>query len=338
LLDFFLTLGKQGEQFEKEIASFLGVRNSVLVNSGSSANLLAFSALTSPKLPRESRILPGDEVITVAAGFPTTVSPILQYGATAVFIDADTVTGNAKCEQLQEAFRPGKTKAVMMAHSLGNPFDLNATLDFCRTHQLWLIEDNCDALGSQYSVPSDSKIAKYYPNALGNSHGRLIRYTGSWGDLSTQSFYPAHHLTMGEGGAVNVVQQVALKMLVESYRDWGRDCWCPTGKDNTCNKRFQWQLDELPDGYDHKSIYTHLGYNLKPLDLQAAIGLRQLQKLPFFIEARKRNWQRIRLGLADLEDFFEFSRPTHATSWNSDGSFSWDESGCRSDCSWFGFQ
>jgi len=321
LLDFFLTLGKQGEQFERDLASFLGVRNSVLVNSGSSANLLAFSALTSPKLPRESRILPGDEVITVAAGFPTTVSPILQYGATAVFIDADTVTGNAKCEQLQEAYRPGKTKAVMMAHSLGNPFDLNAVLDFCRSHQLWLIEDNCDALGSQYSVPLESKIAKDYG-----------------GDLSTQSFYPAHHLTMGEGGAVNVVQQGSLKMLVESYRDWGRDCWCPTGMDNSCNKRFQWQLGELPHGYDHKSIYSHLGYNLKPLDLQAAIGLRQLQKLPFFIEARKRNWQRIRLGLADLEDIFEFSLPTHATSWNSDGSFSWDDSGCKTDCSWFGFK
>ncbi|MFN9348311.1 MAG: lipopolysaccharide biosynthesis protein RfbH [Planctomycetota bacterium] len=338
LLDFFLTLGKQGEQFERDLASFLGVRNSVLVNSGSSANLLAFSALTSPKLPRESRILPGDEVITVAAGFPTTVSPILQYGATAVFIDADTVTGNAKCEQLQEAYRPGKTKAVMMAHSLGNPFDLNAVLDFCRSHQLWLIEDNCDALGSQYSVPLDSKIAKVYANTMGNSDGRLIRYPGGWGDLSTQSFYPAHHLTMGEGGAVNVVQQGALKMLVESYRDWGRDCWCPTGMDNSCNKRFQWQLGELPHGYDHKSIYSHLGYNLKPLDLQAAIGLRQLQKLPFFIEARKRNWQRIRLGLADLEDIFEFSLPTHATSWNSDGSFSWDDSGCKTDCSWFGFK
>jgi CDP-6-deoxy-D-xylo-4-hexulose-3-dehydrase len=338
VLDFFLTLGKQGEQFEKEFASFLGVRNSVLVNSGSSANLLALSALTSPKLPKEKRILPGDEVITVAAGFPTTVSPILQYGATAVFIDADTVTGNAKCEQLQEAYSPGKTKAVMMAHSLGNPFDIKATLEFCRAHQLWLIEDNCDALGSQYSVPLDSKIAKEYSDSSVSSDRRLTRYTGSWGDLSTQSFYPAHHMTMGEGGAVNVVQQVALKMLVESFRDWGRDCWCSTGKDNTCNKRFQWQLGDLPQGYDHKSTYSHLGYNLKPLDLQAAIGLRQLEKLPFFIAVRKRNWQKIRLGLAELERFFEFSLPTHATAWNSDGSFSWDDSGCRTDCSWFGFK
>jgi len=338
VLEFWLTLGKQGEKFELELAKFLSVRNSVLVNSGSSANLLAFSALTSPKLPKERRILPGDEVITVAAGFPTTVSPILQYGATVVFIDADPITGNAKCEQLQDAYLPGKTKAVMMAHALGNPFDLGATLEFCRAHQLWLIEDNCDALGSQYALPAHSKVAKDYPKVEGNSEGELIKYTGSWGDLSTQSFYPAHHLTMGEGGAVNVVREVALKMLVESFRDWGRDCWCATGKDNSCNKRFQWQLGDLPDGYDHKSIYSHLGYNLKPLDIQAAIGLKQLQKLPFFIETRKRNWQRLRRGLSELEEFFEFSLPTHATSWNTDGSFSWDDTGCRSECSWFGFK
>jgi CDP-6-deoxy-D-xylo-4-hexulose-3-dehydrase len=337
-LDFWLTLGSEGERFETELGKFLGVRRSVLVNSGSSANLVALSALTSAKLSPERRIRPGDEVITVAAGFPTTVAPIVQCGATAVFIDADPVTGNARCEQLGDAFSPGRTKAVMMAHALGNPFDLGTTLEFCREHNLWLVEDNCDALGCTYTISGDSPLRELYPRTATNADGSLTRWTGNWGDLSTQSFYPPHHLTLGEGGAVNIVRDPLLKTLVESFRDWGRDCWCASGKDNTCNKRFAWQLGELPEGYDHKYIYGHLGYNLKPLDLQAAIGQQQLAKLPAFIEARKANWQYLRAGLAGCEEFFEFTLPTHATSWNPDGSFRWDASGCRTECSWFGFK
>jgi CDP-6-deoxy-D-xylo-4-hexulose-3-dehydrase len=338
VLDFWLTLGPEGDRFERSLADFLGVRNSLLVNSGSSANLLAISALTSPKIPKERRLLPGDEVITVAAGFPTTVAPILQCGATAVFIDADPITGNAKCEQLQDAYSKGKTKAVMMAHALGNPFDLRTTLEFCRDHQLWLVEDNCDALGCKYTMPADSHWQEMYPKESGQADGSLCKFTGAWGDLSTQSFYPPHHLTLGEGGAVNIVKQSGLKVIVESYRDWGRDCWCPSGKDNTCNKRFGWQLGELPDGYDHKYIYSHLGYNLKPLDIQAAIGIKQLAKLERFIEARKRNWHLLRCGLAGLEDVLEFSLPTHASNWDAENGFSWDSSGCRTECSWFGFK
>lgn len=337
-LDFWLTLGSQGDQFEKNLSSFLGVRNSLLVNSGSSANLLAISALTSPKLPSQKRILPGDEVITVAAGFPTTVAPIFQVGATAVFIDADPVTGNAKCEQLPDAYRKGKTKAVMMAHALGNPFDVKATIEFCKEHDLWLIEDNCDALGCSYTLPATAISADDYQKDIRNSDGSITKFTGCWGDLSTQSFYPPHHMTLGEGGAVNIVKQAALKVLVESFRDWGRDCWCPSGKDNTCNKRFDWKLGELPEGYDHKYIYSHLGYNLKPLDIQAAIGLKQLEKLPSFIEARKQNWEKLRRGLAHLEEFIEFSLPTHANSWSPNGGFTWDSTGCRAECSWFGFK
>lgn len=337
-LDFWLTLGPEGETFEKNLANFLGVRRSLLVNSGSSANLLALSALTSYKLPKSKRLMPRDEVITVAAGFPTTASPIIQCGATAVFIDADPVTGNARCEMLEDAYVPGKTKAVMMAHALGNPFDLKTTLQFCRDHDLWLIEDNCDALGCSYSLPEGYAELADPGSKTVTTSGGLTGYTGSWGDLSTQSFYPPHHLTLGEGGAVSIVRQAALKPLVESFRDWGRDCWCPSGKDDTCNKRFRWQLGELPEGYDHKYIYSHLGYNLKPLDLQAAIGIAQLKKLPDFIEARKRNWQKLRAGLASLEDQLEFALPTHATDWNSDGSYSWDSSGCKTDCSWFGFK
>jgi CDP-6-deoxy-D-xylo-4-hexulose-3-dehydrase len=337
-LDFWLTLGAEGEAFERELANFLGVRNSIVVNSGSSANLLAVSALTSHKLPKEKRLLPGDEVITVAAGFPTTVSPIIQCNATAVFIDANPITGNPCCDQLEEAYKPGKTKAVMMAHALGNPFDLATTLEFCRKYDLWLIEDNCDALGCSYTIPSDSPLREHFANALVNDDRTITKFTGSFGDLSTQSFYPPHHMTLGEGGAVNIVRQSALKIVVESFRDWGRDCWCPSGKDNTCNKRFAWQLGELPEGYDHKYIYSHLGYNLKPLDPQAAIGREQLKKLPAFIEARKTNWQTLRIGLADLEEYFEFSLPTHATGWNPDQGFSWDTTGCKTDCSWFGFK
>jgi CDP-6-deoxy-D-xylo-4-hexulose-3-dehydrase len=221
---------------------------------------------------------------------------------------------NGRVDQLEAAYVPGKTKAVMMAHTLGNPFDLAAVTEFCQRHQLWLIEDNCDALGCRYDH----------------------RFTGTFGDLSTQSFYPPHHLTLGEGGAVNVVKDMKLKVLAESFRDWGRDCWCASGKDNTCHKRFGWQLGELPEGYDHKYIYSHLGYNLKPLDPQAAIGRQQLKKLPAFVQARKENWQYLRTGLANLEEFFQFQLPTHATGWSS-GGFTWDSSGHTTECSWFGF-
>ena len=321
-LDFWLTLGPEGEAFEKELAAWLGVRHTVLVNSGSSANLVALATLTSPKIPAERRLEPGDEVITCAAGFPTTVAPIIQHGCVPVFIDNDPVTGNARVEQLDDAFKPGKTKAVMMAHALGNPFDLRSVLDFCRRHDLWLIEDNCDSLGSTYTMPT--------------TEGEVTKPTGAWGDLSTQSFYPPHHLTLGEGGAVNIVSKAPFRVIVESFRDWGRDCWCPSGKDNSCNRRFGWQLGALPEGYDHKYIYSHLGYNLKPLDPQAAIGRVQLKKLPAFVEARRRNWQTLRTRLDDLQDVFEFSLPTHATGWSS-GEFTWDASGCRVDPSWFGF-
>ena len=340
-LDFWLTLGREGDAFQQELASFLGVRHSLLVNSGSSANLIAISALTSHKLPEERRIKQGDEVITVAAGFPTTVAPIVQVGAVPVFIDTDPITGNARCNQLELAYSPGKTKAVMMAHALGNPFDLAATLAFCRKYDLWLIEDNCDALGCSYSMPRAlAESLGFTENSPGLDEGsdRVVRWTGTWGDLSTQSFYPPHHLTMGEGGAVNIVCEQKLKVIAESFRDWGRDCWCPSGVDNTCGKRFGWQLGELPEGYDHKYTYSHLGYNLKPLDSQAAIGRVQLKRLPEFIEARKQNWETLRRGLADLEDVLEFALPTHATGWDHENGFSWDETGCRTDCSWFGFK
>jgi len=312
-LDFWLTLGPEGDAFENELSAFLGVKKSLLVNSGSSANLVALSALTSHKLG-ERQLRPGDEVITAAAGFPTTVAPILQNGCVPVFIDNDPSTLNARPDQLEAAFSPGKTKALMMAHTLGNPFDLAAVTEFCQRHNLWLIEDNCDALGCRY----DGK------------------FTGTFGDLSTQSFYPPHHLTMGEGGAVNIVRDMKLKVLAESFRDWGRDCWCASGKDNTCNKRFGWKLGELPEGYDHKYIYSHLGYNLKPLDPQAAIGRQQLKKLPAFVQARMDNWNTLRVGLADLEEFIQFQLPTHATAWSPQG-FTWDNSGHQTECSWFGF-
>jgi CDP-6-deoxy-D-xylo-4-hexulose-3-dehydrase len=285
-LDFWLTLGAHGKRFERGLASYLGVRHSILTNSGSSANLLAFSTLTSPKLGAR-RIRPGDEVITPAAGFPTTVNPIIQNGCVPVFIDSDPRTANARAEQLEEALSP-RTRAVMMAHTLGNPFDLDAVQEFCRRHDLWLIEDNCDALGSRYK-------------------GQL---TGTFGDLSTQSFYPPHHLTMGEGGAVNIVRMALLKKLVESYRDWGRDCWCDSGNENTCAKRFKWELVDLPHGYDHKYIYSHIGYNLKPLDIQAAIGCHQLEKLPGFVAVRRRNWALLLEGIAPYEEFLELPQAT----------------------------
>ena len=340
-LDFWLTLGSEGAAMERELAAFLGVRHSLLVNSGSSANLVAISALTSSKLPAARRLRPGDEVITVAAGFPTTVAPIVQVGAVPVFIDADPITGNACCNQLEAAYSPGKTKAVMMAHALGNPFDLANTLAFCRKYDLWLVEDNCDALGCSYSMPRPlAESLGFSENSPGLDEGpdRVVRWTGTWGDLSTQSFYPPHHLTMGEGGAVNIVRDTKLKVIAESFRDWGRDCWCPSGTDNTCNKRFGWQLGELPIGYDHKYTYSHLGFNFKPLDPQAAIGRVQLRRLPEFIEARKRNWELLRRGLATHGDVLEFALPTHATAWDAEHGFSWDDSGCRTECSWFGFK
>jgi CDP-6-deoxy-D-xylo-4-hexulose-3-dehydrase len=377
-LDFWLTLGPEGEAMEKELAGFMGVKHCLLVNSGSSANLVAFSALTTHKLPDHKRIRKGDEVITVAAGFPTTVAPIIQCGAVPVFIDAKVQTGNADCSLLEAAYSPGKTKAVMMAHALGNPFELLTVLEFCKKHDLWLIEDNCDALGCTYTLPLEIakslglehliKIAEKGQHPIIRIHDAagdtihdpqstisdpifLTAPTGSFGDISTQSFYPPHHLTMGEGGSVNIIRRPPLKTYAESFRDWGRDCWCPSGVDNTCGKRFMWQLGELPEGYDHKYIYSHLGYNVKPLDIQAAIGRVQIKRLPDFIEARKRNWEQLRRGLHGLEEFLEFALPTHATAWHPpssssihdpqstiSSSFSWDESGCRTDCSWFGFK
>lgn len=352
-LDFWLTLGKEGEAFESELAELMGVKHSLLVNSGSSANLLAITALTSYKVPANKRLRPGDEVITCAAGFPTTVAPIIQNGLVPVFIDNDPITGNARPEMLESAYVPGKSKAVMMAHTLGNPFDIRAVLEFCTKYDLWLIEDNCDALGCTYSMPKvdAERLGMDHLIAIADKgqHG-MVRYqrhpvsgvelltapTGTWGDLSTQSFYPPHHLTMGEGGAVNIVRNRKLKIIVESFRDWGRDCWCASGKDNTCLKRFNWQLGELPEGYDHKYIYSHLGYNLKPLDPQAAIGRQQLKKLKGFIEARKTNWETLRKGLSGLEHLFDFTLPTHAKAWTHEG-FVWDKSNCLVDCSWFGF-
>src|ERR1019366_6997214 len=330
-LNFWPTLGPEGEAFEAELAQILGVKRTLLVNSGSSANLVAIAALTSPKLG-ERQLRPGVEVITSAAGFPTTVAPILQQGCVPVFIDNDPATLNGRADQLEAAFVPGKTNVVMMAHMLGNPFDLAATVDFCQHHNLWLIEDNCDALGCRY----DGK------------------FTGTFGDLSTQSFYPPHHLTMGEGGAVNIVRDMKLKVLAESFRDGGRDCWCAGGKDDPCHKRFGWQLGELPEGYDHKYIYSHLGYNLKPLDPQAAIGRQQLKKLLAFIQARMDNWNFLRTALAPLEEFIQFQLPTHATGWAGKSEignrksemsscspcaswFDWDASGHQTECSWFGF-
>ena len=338
-LDFWLTLGKEGAAFEAELASLLGIKATLLINSGSSANLIALSTLTSPLIDANRRLRTGDEVITCAAGFPTTVAPIIQNGCIPVFADSDVHTGNINVEQLESAFTEGKTKAIMIAHTLGNPFDLATVLQFCKKHHLWLIEDNCDALGCTYTMPKQlANDLGFTKNSPGLDAGEdfIIRYTGSWGDISTQSFYPPHHLTMGEGGAVNIVNSMKLKRIAESFRDWGRDCWCPSGQDNTCGKRFDWQLGELPDGYDHKYIYSHLGYNLKPLDIQAAIGRVQLKRLPEFINTRKQNWEYLRRGLANLEEFFDFSLPTHATSWSLSG-FTWDESGCQTDCSWFGF-
>lgn len=280
-LDFWLTMGRYSDKFEKEFAEFIGVKYCSVVNSGSSANLLAFAALTSPLL-KERKISAGDEVITVAAGFPTTIAPIIQYGAVPVFVDITIPEYNIDVNMLESALSD-KTKAVMIAHTLGNPFNLKEVKDFCDKHNLWLIEDNCDALGTKYFIDGEWK------------------YTGTIGDIGTSSFYPPHHITMGEGGAV-YTDNPLLNKIMKSMRDWGRDCVCPSGVDNICKNRFNRQCGELPYGYDHKYVYSHFGYNLKITDMQAAVGCEQLKKLPEFIELRRRNWDYIRNGLKSLED------------------------------------
>jgi CDP-6-deoxy-D-xylo-4-hexulose-3-dehydrase len=288
-LDLWLTDGRFADAMEERLQDDLGIRHAYLCNSGSSANLLAVSALCSPRLG-DRRLRPGDEVITVAAGFPTTVNPILVNGLVPVFVDVELGTYDAPIEKIAEAVGP-RTRAIVMAHTLGNPFDLDGVLALARRHDLFVVEDNCDALGSRYD-------------------GRL---TGTFGDLATLSFYPAHQITTGEGGCV-LTQRGTLGKVIESIRDWGRDCWCPTGAENTCGKRFDWQLGDLPAGYDHKYIYSHVGYNLKLTDSQAAVGLAQLDRLPGFVDARRRNWQRLDAGFADLDA--HLVRP-HATP-NSD--------------------
>lgn len=281
VLDFWLTAGHFANQFENEFAEWIGVKYAFLVNSGSSANLIAFSALTAPELG-ERQIKRGDEVITVACGFPTTITPILQYGAIPVFLDVTIPQYNIDVEQLELAISE-KTKAVMIAHTLGNPFDLEKVKNFCLKHNLWLIEDNCDALGTQYTIDG------------------VTKYTGTWGDIGTSSFYPPHHITMGEGGCV-YTDNPQLRKLILSYRDWGRDCICPSGHDDSCGHRFDGQFGELPHGYDHKYVYSHMGYNLKVTDMQAAIGVEQLKKLPAFIERRQHNWKRLHAALECIQD------------------------------------
>ena len=294
-LDGWLTTGRFNEQFEKELAKFIGVQFLLTVNSGSSANLVAFNTLTSPRLGSRA-IQPGDEVIGVAAGFPTTVNPILQFGAVPVFVDVDLATYNIDVAQIENAITP-KTKAIMLAHTLGNPYNLDVISQICKKYGLWLIEDCRDALGSTY-------------------RGQNV---GTFGDVGTLSFYPAHHITMGEGGAV-FTNNPELKAIAESFRDWGRDCYCPPGKDNTCGKRFCWKLGQLPEGYDHKYTYSHLGYNLKITDMQAACGLAQLRKADFFVERRKENFKFLKKRLQSCEEFLVLPEPT-----------------AHSDPSWFGF-
>ena len=294
-LDGWLTTGRFNDQFERQLADFLGVKYLITVNSGSSANLVAFSALTSPKLGARA-IQPGDEVIGVAAGFPTTVNPILQFGAVPVFVDVELGTYNIDASKVEAAISP-KTKAIMLAHTLGNPYNLEVIQALCKKHNLWLIEDCCDALGSTYK---GSKV-------------------GTFGDIGTLSFYPAHHITMGEGGAV-FTNNPLLKQIAESFRDWGRDCYCPPGKDNTCNKRFCWKLGSLPEGYDHKYTYSHLGYNLKITDMQAACGLAQLARAEEFVARRKANFAYLKEQLSNCEEFLILPQATE-----------------HSDPSWFGF-
>ena len=280
-LDFWLTTGRFSDQFEKEFADWIGVKYAHLVNSGSSANLIAFTALTAPELGSR-QIKRGDEVITVACGFPTTVTPVLQYGAVPVFVDVTIPQYNIDVTKLEAALSP-KTKAVMIAHTLGNPFNLKAVREFCDKHNLWLVEDNCDALGSQYTIDGET------------------RYTGTWGDIGTSSFYPPHHMTMGEGGAV-YTNNPLLHRLILSFRDWGRDCVCPSGRDNLCGHRFDGDFGQLPHGYDHKYVYSHFGYNLKVTDMQAAVGCEQLKKFPSFIQRRRHNWERLHKALEGARD------------------------------------
>ena len=294
-LDFWLTSGPYTEKFESRFAKTVGMRHASMVNSGSSANLLALTALTSPLLG-ERALKPGDEVLTVAAGFPTTVTPIIQNGLMPVYVDVDLETYVANSEALEAAVTP-KTKAIMMAHTLGNPFDLDLVEKLAKKHNLWVVEDSCDALGGTY-------------------RGKNL---GTFGDLSTYSFYPAHHITTGEGGAV-LAKKISMKPILESFRDWGRDCWCAPGCDNTCLKRYQWQLGGLPEGFDHKYIYSHIGYNLKSGDIQAAIGLAQLDRLDSFIELRRRNWSYLLNGLSDLSEYLILPKAAE-----------------HSDPSWFGF-
>ena len=287
-LDFWLTSGRYTEEFESLLSEYLGIRFCSFVNSGSSANLLAFMALTSPLL-KERAIRPGDEVITVACGFPTTVTPCIQFGAVPVFIDMTIPQYNADTSQLETALSD-KTKAVVLAHTLGNPFDITAVKDFCDRNGLWLVEDNCDALGSKYTYKGK------------------VKYTGTVGDIGTSSFYPPHHMTTGEGGAVYTNDPLLNKIMV-SMRDWGRDCSCPPGKDNVCRHRFKGQYGELPQGYDHKYVYSHLGYNLKATDLQAAVGCAQIKKLPEFVEKRKKNFQRLKAKLECVKDSLILPEP-----------------------------
>lgn len=295
-LDFWLTTGRFADTFEREFANWLGVRYASLVNSGSSANLIAFSALTAPELG-ERRICRGDEVITVAAGFPTTVAPIIQYGAVPVFVDVTIPQYNVDVTLLEAALSE-KTKAVMLAHTLGNPFDLATVKAFCEKHRLWLVEDNCDALGSRYTIDGE------------------ICYTGTVGDIGTSSFYPPHHITMGEGGCV-YTNDPLLNRLIRSYRDWGRDCACPSGRDNLCGHRFDGQYGELPGGYDHKYVYSHFGYNLKVTEMQAAVGCEQLKKLSGFVERRRHNWKCLRRALDGVQDklILPEAAPSSEPSW-----------------------
>ena len=299
MLDFWLTTGQFSDQFEKEFAKWIGVRFAHLVNSGSSANLIAFMALTAPELG-DRQIRPGDEVITVACGFPTTVTPILNYGAVPVFVDGTVPQYNIDVTKLEDALSE-KTKAVMIAHTLGNPFDIGAVKAFCEKHGLWLVEDNCDALGSKYTLNG------------------VTKYTGTWGDIGTSSFYPPHHMTMGEGGCV-YTDNPLLHRLILSFRDWGRDCICPSGRDNFCGHRFDGKYGQLPDGYDHKYVYSHFGYNLKVTDLQAAIGCEQLKKFPGFIERRRHNWEYLHKALQPVADKLILPEPAE-----------------NSEPSWFGY-
>ncbi len=298
-LDFWLTTGRFSDQFEKEFASWIGVKYAHLVNSGSSANLIAFMALTAPELG-DRQIKKGDEVITVACGFPTTVTPIIQYGAVPVFVDVTVPQYNIDVTELESALSE-KTKAVMIAHTLGNPFDIKSVKEFCDRHGLWLVEDNCDALGTRYTIDEKTK------------------FSGTWGDIGTSSFYPPHHMTMGEGGCVYTDNPV-LHRLILSYRDWGRDCICPSGRDNFCGHRFDGQFGELPAGYDHKYVYSHFGYNLKVTDLQAAVGCEQLKKFPSFIERRRHNWERLHKALECVQNRIILPEPVE-----------------NSEPSWFGF-